>query len=74
MSEAGTVVVIDQTGRHHHFDADDFENGVGGSVEVMKDGKRVASFPLGYIGAYKVSARAEAPVMVVGSGGGGGAA
>ena len=64
-TEAGTVAVIDQTGRHHYFDADDWSGESGGGVEIARDGKRVATFPPGYVGVYKVSARIAAPVVQV---------
>jgi hypothetical protein len=75
VSEASAVVVavIDQTGRHHHFDADDWYVRDDGHVELTKDGKDakpVATFAPGFLGVYKVAARAGAPVVQFDGGGG----
>jgi hypothetical protein len=59
-TEAGAVVVIDQTGRHHHFDADSWYVNEAGHMDVLKDGKTTSpidTFPPGYIGVYKSAAR-----------------
>jgi len=65
---AGVIAVIDQTVRHHHFDADDWYVRGDGHVELTKggkDAKPVASFAPGFLGVYKVAARAQAPVVQV---------
>lgn len=64
-TEPGTVAVIDQAGSYHHFDADDWSGSPDGGVELTRDGKRVAGFPPGYLGVYRISARAAAPVVRV---------
>jgi hypothetical protein len=69
-SKPGAVAVIDQAGRHHHFDADDWLVDLKGYLHVTKDGKNddpVAFFTPGFLGVYRVSARAAAPVTVIGS-------
>jgi hypothetical protein len=70
VSETGTgaVAVIDQAGRYHHFDADDWSGNGDGGVDISKDGKRVATFPHGHLGVYKVGARVTAPVVQVPAG------
>jgi hypothetical protein len=51
---ASIIVVIDQAGNYHHFNADNWrENGAGTHVEIMKDEERVASFPPGYLAVFK---------------------
>jgi hypothetical protein len=75
-TEAGAVVVIDQTGRHHHFDADDWHVDAHGHLSVHKDGedaRPVATFPPGYVGVYKSGARIAAPAARVPVGAGEGA-
>lgn len=67
-TEGGAVVVIDQTGRPHHFDADRWQVDVHGHLSVCKDGKEadpVATFPPGYVCVYKSGARVAAPVARV---------
>lgn len=64
--ETGTVAVIDQTGKHHHFLADGWYAAENGYLEVNKDGKPVATFGPGFLGVYKVEARGEAPVIKAG--------
>jgi hypothetical protein len=49
---AAVIAVIDQAGNLHHFDADDWDDTQPGGLRLLKDGKRVASFPHGYIGVY----------------------
>jgi hypothetical protein len=61
-TEDPAVAVIDQTGRYHHFDADDWSGTGDGGIELTRDGKRVAAFPHGHLGVYKVGARVAAPV------------
>jgi hypothetical protein len=76
-TEAGAVVVIDQTGRPHHFDADGWQVDGHGHLSVHKDGKAaepVATFPPGYIGVYKSGARLVPPAARVPVGAGEGAA
>jgi hypothetical protein len=51
------VIVVDQAATARSFDADDWNVTEFGFLEVLKDGKRVASFAPGYIAAYKKSAR-----------------
>jgi hypothetical protein len=51
------VIVVDQAGNARCFDADDWTVTESGHAEVLKDGKRVASFAPGYIAAYRKSAR-----------------
>lgn len=51
------VIVVDQAGNARCFDADDWNVTESGHAEVLKDGKRVASFAPGYIAAYRKSAR-----------------
>lgn len=53
VSETSTVIVIDQTGDRHGFDADDWVSAETGRLDVIKDGKRVAAFPPGYVGVYQ---------------------
>lgn len=63
---ADVIAVIDQTGRHHNFNADDWYVRNDGHVELTKggkDAKPVASFAPGFLGVYKVAARAGAPVV-----------
>lgn len=48
---AAAVAVIDQHGRHHAFDADDFGPD-GPYLFLYKDGKKVARFEPGFIGVY----------------------
>lgn len=65
MSESSAVVVIDMTGHHHVFDADDWHVNDHGYVDVLKDGKDakpVATFPPGYIAVYRPGARRDARV------------
>lgn len=69
-TKAGTVAVIDQAGRHHSFDADDWTMG-NGHVEVTKEGKRVAAFAPGFLGVYRTAARVTAAAEQYGGGGGG---
>jgi hypothetical protein len=67
-TEAGAVVVIDQTGRHHHFDADGWRVDAHGHLSVHRDGENgepVATFPPGYIGVYKSGARVAPPAARV---------
>lgn len=52
-----SVIVVDQAGTPRCFDADDWSGNGDGGVEVTRDGKRVATFPKGYLGVYKKSAR-----------------
>jgi hypothetical protein len=62
------VVVIDQTGRAHHFDADSWHVDGHNHLSVVKDGKDaepVAAFPPGYIGVYKSGGRIAAPAAKV---------
>lgn len=77
MAETGAVAVIDQAGRYHHFDADDWWVSEHGYLNVTKgaktaDGSLVAEFAPGFTGVYRTSGRAAAPVVQVGAGGGGG--
>ena len=47
-TEAGSsVVVIDQAGGHHEYDADDWRKDEGGHLFVTKDGRNVAVFAPG---------------------------
>lgn len=55
MNETTGVVVIDQNGRSHDFDADDFKDD-GAYLEIVKGSERVARFAPGYIGVYRASA------------------
>jgi len=59
VSETTGVVVIDQNGRSHHYDADDFKDD-GAYLEVVKGAERVARFAPGYIGVYKAEAERSA--------------
>lgn len=53
-AETGTIiVVIDPVGRHHNFEADDWNSSVDGYVEVLKSGGRVASFGPRCHGVYR---------------------
>jgi hypothetical protein len=52
-----SVIVVGQDGIARSFDADDWSGESGGGIEVTKDGKRVATFPPGYVGVYRKSAR-----------------
>jgi hypothetical protein len=56
VSETTGVVVIDQNGRSHGYDADDFKDD-GAYLEIVKGSERVARFAPGYIGVYKVGAQ-----------------
>jgi hypothetical protein len=64
MSETTAVVVIDQNGRSHDFDADDFKDD-GAYLEIVKGSERVARFAPGYIGVYRTSGRAAPPAAQV---------
>jgi hypothetical protein len=73
VTETSTVAVIDQTGRHHHFDPDDWYVRESGHVDVTKESGGpgpVATFAPGFLGIYRVGARAGAAQF---GGGGGGA-
>jgi hypothetical protein len=56
-AKAESVIVVDQAATARSFDADDWNVTEFGFLEVLKDGKRVATFAPGYTGAYKKSAR-----------------
>lgn len=52
-----SVIVVDQAAAARSFDADDWRVTEFGFLEVLKDGKRVATFAPGYVAAYKKTAR-----------------